>query len=938
MSGSRKEIISRADRRAWLDEQLEERKKQRERQHEQQSAASKLEEQEFWAPFAHQAETTGELNIAWKQASSCFTWQRVLGFQNLVALRITGHQLQEIPEPLAFTLSSLETLSLIDDKLERLPANIGTLVHLTNLDLTKNRLKQLPASLTQLSALKVLNLSNNRLEDLPTTFGSLENLEKLWLECNQLQTLPESFGACQRLRYANLTNNKLITLPESMGDLESLVTLSVNLNALVELPDTLIKLANLQTFHASRNQLVKLPRNIGHMQSLRELRLDWNAIQELPFSFQALSQLQLLSLEQNPMRMPPRDIIARGISESIKYMEKAFEAFQRSGRREIVEALQEVFAFATQLVMEFEASNSKREGEFDNNTRVEDVHVIMSLFEPHCDHLAPLANHALRVYGVVWERFYSDLLPAIERQQARRQDANANGTHVPFSHRFTPTEIEDSLMHYHDDFGIVSVTGEPSSRVLVEFRQCACVALPESGKGLRKACLPRQSPFRCQRFGRLLRAQMLTREQAQDQVASSYFRVKVARLELKTQRRAIEYVESTAGGAAMDQIARGLALAMGRRHRRLRTLVHESEKKLRQVTCRRDKLRVQVATFRRTKVSRVQLIREKCTRIEKEREALEKEIAMGSGKEKEVARKRNTLKKLDEKWIKLQNEVEKEDGDDGEVEKLELAIAKLEREEHELSSRIEKAFEWDLDVEVEDQDQGEDSKEDDSDDDEDGSESEQEESVEEVVSRVSTRALPPVSSSPFFNIETPSVKIEDYRQSAVKLVLQELTKRASDKNGKPMAKSMVVAPPSPFAIPLDVAEDVLVNLFRTHLRTAYVAMQCARVAHQVTREVVQLRYVLQRWRGRTTRAVLQTWHDVAHSSRNDALAEQRRKKRIEGLKKQNLVLEEEVARKEARRWVQATDMYTDRIYYENQETGETALTPPPYWALEMASC
>ncbi|KAF4035972.1 Leucine rich repeat [Phytophthora infestans] len=948
-------ILDRDERRAWLDEQTKERKKQREREQELQLAAFELENQKLWAPFAHQAKTSGELNIAWKQACGFFTWERVLPFRDLLALRITGHDLGELPEALPLALPSLETLSFIDDGLEKLPESIGTLRYLMELDLTKNRLRDLPDTLTKLTALKILNLSCNVLEKLPEEFGKLEKLEKIWLENNKLTQLPASIGGCRSARCANFNCNKLSELPESIGALTALTALSVNMNELIELPDTIVALPNLRSLHASRNQLIKLPRCIGDMQALRELRLDWNSIQELPFSFRALTNLQFLCMEQNPLRLPTIDVIARGVPETLSYMDKALVEFQRSSRREVVEALLDVLAFASKLVRDSESNDhSKLQSNADV---VSDLQSIQSFFEPNYDHLAP-PNCELKLYGVVWENFYSDLLPAIERQQelATTKTLQSQGAPMPFSQRFSPEEIEDALTNYDDEFGVVSVAGGGDiPGVLVEFRQCACldpVALRERNQQVRKACLPRAEPYRCQRMGRLLRAQMLTKDQAQDQLASLYLRAKVARLELKTRRRAIEYINSTLGVAHFERTARVLAHEMLQRRRRLRKLYRKHEKAQRQLDSRRDKLRRKVEAFQRAKDVRLESSKDKYSRLEKNRETVKHELERAIAKDKGgalAAAKTKKLGKVDEKMSKLKAELEESGPENAKIYDIERAITSLDVEKRALHKATEKTRALEMDADIEDDEEEEDNSdnseeiedEGDNDEDSEGSgedgdsedDSDEEEAPETETSKESSTEAP---AEPFFDIEMPDMNIQDYRKAAMKIVDQELEKRALgviEKKSKPSV--IIVAKKPNFIMPLDVPVEELMELFQTQIRDSYVEMQCTKVSKQATKEFLQMRAVLQRWHGMGTRAVFEAWHEVARASRLDANAVKARAERKKLLEKQNRELEEQLARVEARLWVQRSDMYTDAIYFENEQTGETRWEPPQYWAEEQ---
>ncbi|GMF21072.1 unnamed protein product [Phytophthora lilii] len=990
--------IDREERRVWLGAQLQERQKQRDRDREQQLQALERENEKLWAPFAREARETGELNVAWKEACGFFTWERVLPFSHLLALRVTGHDLRQLPENLPAALPLLETMSLIADHIEQLPDSIGTLVHLTELDLTKNRLRQLPDTITNLTGLTTLNLSCNNLEKLPDDFGRLHKLEKLWLERNALYQLPASIGGCRSARCANFSANKLTELPETIRELESLTILTVNLNELQELPDAVVSLPKLRVLHASRNQIIKLPRSVGEMQTLRELRLDWNSIQELPFSFRALTNLQVLCMEQNPLRLPTSDIVARGVPETLRYMEKALGEFQRSSRREVVEALQEVLTFAANLIKEdedraaAEAEAAFQETGTDKNAKDQrrasseateaDLRIIMSFFEPNCDRFAPAGtNSELKLFGVVWDSFYSDLLPAIERQrelannQRLQQDESSPQPAAlppPFSQRFSPEDVDDALLNYDDEFGLACVAGGGDIPSLpIEFRRCACidpVVLHERGQRVRRVCLPRTIPYRCQRPGRLLRAQMLTKEQAQDQLASIYLRAKVARLVQKTRRRAVEYINSTLGVAHFERTARMLAHEMVLRRRRLRKLYKKHEKNQRQINARREKLVRKMEAFQRAKEARLKTTRDKCAKLEKDREVLERERDSAVAKDKGgalAAAKTKKLAKLDDKLLKLRSELEGAESEQGGPENAKIydiqqAIDGIDAEERSLVTATEKARarEMDADIEGDDDDEEEtedsegDSEPDDGDDDdaensdeseEDEGDSEEEQSDEEdapetETSKVSSPVPTEAPANSFFEIDMPDLKIDDYRKVAVKAVDLELEKRAIENEaGSKNAKVSVtaVATKPTFIMPLDVAEEELLELFQTQIRDSYVEMQCTKVSQQATKEFLQMRAVLQRWRGLGTRAVFEAWHEVARASRLDANAVKVRQERKKLLEKQNRELEEQLARIEARRWVLRTDMYTDAIYYENETTGETRWEPPQYWAEEQ---
>ncbi|POM62620.1 hypothetical protein PHPALM_28207 [Phytophthora palmivora] len=456
---------------------------------------------------------------------------------------------------------------------------------------------------------------------------------------------------------------------------------------------------------------------------------------------------------------------------------------------------------------------------------------------------------------------------------------------------------------------------------------------------------------------------MLTKEQVQDQLASIYLRAKVARLTQKTRRRAVEYINSKVGVAHFERTARVLAHEMVQRRRRLRKLYKKHEKTQQRIDTRRDKLRRKIEAFQRAKDVRLKSTRDKCIRLEKDREILERDRDTALAKDRDgalVASKTKKLVKLDDKLSKLRAELEEaETGfggpENAKIYEIELAIEGLDMEERKLATTTEKARAKEIDadiegdeeeVESEDEEASEaaDNSDDGSEDNDEDSESEDEdESGEEEAPEIETPKVistaptePPTSS--FFDIEMPDMIIEDYRKAAVKFVDEQLEKRAiGDNDDLKTSKSntSAVAKKPNFIMPLDVPEEELLVLFQAQIRDSYAEMQCSKISQQATKEFLQMRAVLQRWRGLGTRAVFEAWHEVARANRLDANAVRARAERKKLLEKQNRELEEQLARIEARLWIQRSDMYTDAIYYENEKTGETRWEPPQYWAEEQ---
>jgi Leucine-rich repeat (LRR) protein len=79
---------------------------------------------------------------------------------------------------------------------------------------------------------------------------------------------------------------------------------------------------------------------MGHCIALKRLRLDYNDLHELPFSFRYLTSLEELYMEHNPMTSPPMEIIYKGPSQVLAYLEARHAASIQQARRRMITHLQ----------------------------------------------------------------------------------------------------------------------------------------------------------------------------------------------------------------------------------------------------------------------------------------------------------------------------------------------------------------------------------------------------------------------------------------------------------------------------------------------------------------------------------------------------------------------------------------------------------------------
>ncbi|MBD3350722.1 MAG: hypothetical protein GF364_04460, partial [Candidatus Lokiarchaeota archaeon] len=225
--------------------------------------------------------------------------------------------LTELP-PLFSTLTSLKKLYIANNRLEKLPKDIGALKRLEVLVLSGGRdvygdptnyIKELPESIGNLSLLKNLRLGNLLLKELPQTFGNLQNLTFLDLVNNQLETLPVSFGNLSSIEKLSLRNNQLTSLNESFGNLHKLEILDLGGNELESLPKSFGSLESLNTLRINLNNLKNIPKSFKDLSKLKILDLNSANLEKIPDICKPiidLPSLEIMLLSKNPLSGIPK--------------------------------------------------------------------------------------------------------------------------------------------------------------------------------------------------------------------------------------------------------------------------------------------------------------------------------------------------------------------------------------------------------------------------------------------------------------------------------------------------------------------------------------------------------------------------------------------------------------------------------------------------------
>lgn len=129
----------------------------------------------------------------------------------LEILDLTGNRLKALPQDFD-RLQNLRVLFCSDNLFTELPTVLGQCPHLSMVGFKANKLRTIaPASLPP--ALRWLILTDNRIEKLPDEIGNCRQLQKLMLAGNCLTDLPRTLSHCSELELLRIAANRLEEFP-----------------------------------------------------------------------------------------------------------------------------------------------------------------------------------------------------------------------------------------------------------------------------------------------------------------------------------------------------------------------------------------------------------------------------------------------------------------------------------------------------------------------------------------------------------------------------------------------------------------------------------------------------------------------------------------------------------------------------------------------------
>ncbi|MBU2971676.1 leucine-rich repeat-containing serine/threonine-protein kinase [Pseudoalteromonas sp. C2R02] len=139
---------------------------------------------------------------------------------SLEILDLSNNKLSSLPEDLC-RLHRLKILFISNNEFEHLPNALGKCPQLEMIGFKANKIKTIADDALPVQT-RWLILTDNKIEKLPSNIGKLHRLQKLALAGNQLSKLPDTMANCKSLELIRLSANKLTALPNWLIQLPKL--------------------------------------------------------------------------------------------------------------------------------------------------------------------------------------------------------------------------------------------------------------------------------------------------------------------------------------------------------------------------------------------------------------------------------------------------------------------------------------------------------------------------------------------------------------------------------------------------------------------------------------------------------------------------------------------------------------------------------------------
>ena len=144
-------------------------------------------------------------------------------------------------------------------------------------------------------------MGNNRITKLPPQIGQLGKLETLILNGNHISDLPDTIANIKNLKELNLSHNKLKRFPLALTKLRKLDVVDISSNNITKIANEEINELQVTELNLNQNQLSSLSKNLAKCPRLKILRLEENclALESIPVEILTESLVSTLSFKGN---------------------------------------------------------------------------------------------------------------------------------------------------------------------------------------------------------------------------------------------------------------------------------------------------------------------------------------------------------------------------------------------------------------------------------------------------------------------------------------------------------------------------------------------------------------------------------------------------------------------------------------------------------------
>lgn len=261
------------------------------------------------------------------------------GLGSLVIFSLESNDIELLPFSAFQHFTACMDLNLSINKLKKVPSEIEHMTALTKLRVNNNELTDLPSGLKfldpfeppgwptfeggigVLTNLRELAVHDNKLLRLPVDLGLITSLGSMPLENNPGMTSPPPEVVVRGHR---------IIMDYLRRVCDSVLQGSLDLSrlGLMKMPEDLLMMTHVSRLRLAENRIDEIDEGIKRFTNLTDLDMSANRITEIPAILGGLPRFHRISYEDNAIESPPVSIQNKGSDAVIAYLKRLWEGAQ----------------------------------------------------------------------------------------------------------------------------------------------------------------------------------------------------------------------------------------------------------------------------------------------------------------------------------------------------------------------------------------------------------------------------------------------------------------------------------------------------------------------------------------------------------------------------------------------------------------------------------